>query len=219
MGVTEFFESFFSLFLSPVGLFTLAALDSSMLFFLPLAVDAAVVILSARHHDLFWVFPLLAAPGSVAGGAITFWIGQRIGEKSLENWVSKRRLERIRQTVKNKGAIALATPAILPPPFPLTPLILGCGALGVNRSRFLVTFAGMRLVRYGILSVLGWIYGRRILIILGSESFRGLMIVFTAVFLIGTAYTGYRVIKSTRGQRRQSTNYSTMRPDSPTTFL
>jgi membrane protein YqaA with SNARE-associated domain len=202
--MTVSFESLFPLFLSPGGLVALAALDSSMLFFLPLAVDAAVVILSARSHDLFWVYPLLAAPGSLVGGAVTFWVGQRIGEKSLENWVSKRRLERVRQTIKNRGAVALAIPAILPPPFPLTPIILGCGALGVNRTRFLVTFAGMRLVRYGILSVLGWLYGRRILAVLGSESFKGLVILFTAVAVIGTAYTAYRVIKNTRGRRGQS---------------
>jgi membrane protein YqaA with SNARE-associated domain len=176
----------------------MTALDSSMFFLLPLAVDAAVVILSAGNHDLFWVYPLLAVPGSLVGGAVTFWIGQRIGEKSLENWVSKRGLERVRQTIRNRGAIALAIPAILPPPFPLTPLILGCGALGVNRTRFLVTFAGMRLIRYGMLSVLAWVYGRRILAILGSGSFKGLMIVFIAAALLGIAYTAYRVIKNTR---------------------
>jgi hypothetical protein len=48
------------LFLSPLGLVGLAALDSSMLFLLPIAVDAAVVILSGRHYDTFWAFPLLA---------------------------------------------------------------------------------------------------------------------------------------------------------------
>jgi hypothetical protein len=47
-----FLEFLFRLFLSPLGLVDLAALDSSMLFFLPIAVHAAVVILSAptsRH--------------------------------------------------------------------------------------------------------------------------------------------------------------------------
>jgi membrane protein YqaA with SNARE-associated domain len=168
------------------------------LFFLPLAADAAAVVLSARGHDLFWLYPLLAAPGSLVGGAVTFWIGQKIGEKSLENWVSQRRLERIRQTIKNKGAIVLAVPSILPPPFPLTPLILGCGAFGVNRTRFLVAFASMRLVRYGTLSVLGWFYGRRIFDLMGAESFKSLLIVFTTVALIGTIYAGYRVVKNAR---------------------
>jgi len=204
--VTAFFQSLFHLFLSPAGLVALAALDSSMLFFLPMAVDAAVVILSARHHHLLWAYPLLATLGSLVGGAITFWIGERIGEKSLEHWVPTRKLERIRHTIKNKGAVALALPAILPPPFPLTPLILGCGALCVNRTRFLVTFAGMRLVRYGILSTLGWLYGRRILVVLESDAFRGVILAFTVIALIGTAYTGYRVIKNARGHRGQSSN-------------
>jgi membrane protein YqaA with SNARE-associated domain len=209
--VTAFFQFLFHLLLSPVGLVALAALDSSMLFFLPVAVDAAVVILSARHHDLFWAYPLLATIGSLVGGAVTFWVGERIGEKSLENWVPARKLERIRKTIRNKGAVALAVPAILPPPFPLTPLILGCGALCVNRTRFLVTFAGMRLIRYGILATLGWLYGRRILLVLESGAFKGVVVFLTVLALIGTVYTSYRVITNARGHRRLSLRETTVK--------
>lgn len=199
--MTTFFQSLFHLFLSPFGLVALAALDSSMLFFLPIAVDAAVVILSAQHHNLFWAYPLIATLGSLIGASATFWVGEKIGEKSLENWVSERKLEPIRRRLRNKGAIAMAVPAILPPPFPLTPFILACGALSVSRARFLSTLGVMRILRYGVLSLLGWAYGKRIVGILESPSFKQVVAAFMLLACIGTAYTAYRLIKNTRRGR------------------
>ena len=199
--MTELFAWIFRLFLSPLGLVGLAALDSSMLFFLPAAVDTAVVILSARYHELFWLFPILAAAGSVIGASGTFWIGCKIGENSLEYWVSKKRLERVRCKIKSKGAIALALPAIMPPPFPLTPFILACGALSVSTKKFFITLALMRLLRFGAVSVLGLVFGRKILAILESDIFKGVIAFFFLVALAGTAYTAYRVIVTTRTYR------------------
>jgi hypothetical protein len=42
------FYSFLGYFLTAPGLVVLAALDSSMIFFLPLGIDFAVIVLSAR---------------------------------------------------------------------------------------------------------------------------------------------------------------------------
>jgi membrane protein YqaA with SNARE-associated domain len=200
----SFFSSVFSLFLSPFGLIALAALDSSMLFFLPLAVDAAVVILSARHQDMFWIFPLLAASGSLLGALVTFWIGCKIGEKGLEHWVPTARLDRVRRKIKDKGAIAIAIPALMPPPFPLTPFILACGGLSVSTKPFLLTLGLARTVRFGILSVLGWAYGPRILAIFESPVFKGVISFLIVVAILGTAYTVYRLILTTRGPGGQA---------------
>src|SRR5262245_38236692 len=117
----KFFASIFGMFLSPWGLVVLAALDSSMFFFLPMAVEAAVVILTARHRELVWLFPILAAAGSVAGAALTFMIGSKVGDEGLTRWVPERRLKGIQQRIKQKGAIALGSAGLLPPPFPLAP--------------------------------------------------------------------------------------------------
>jgi membrane protein YqaA with SNARE-associated domain len=201
--MTEFFQSLFGLFLSPFGLVGLAALDSSMLFFLPIAVDAALVILSARHREIFWVFPLLATVGSLIGTTVTFWVGSKIGENSLENWIPKKRLEQVRCKIKNKGAIAMAVPALLPPPFPLTPFVLACGALSVSRTRFFVTFGMMRILRFGAVSLLGWIYGRKILAVFESDIFKGVVALFILVALVGSGYTAYRLVVTTRSHRNR----------------
>jgi len=200
--MTEFFQSLFQIFLSPLGLVALAALDSSMLFFLPMAVEAAVVILSARHPYLFWAFPLLATAGSMIGASITFWMGQKIGEKSLEHWIPTRKLETLRCRIKDKGAIALAVPALLPPPFPLTPFVLTCGALEVNRNRFFLTLGSLRLLRFGIVGILGRLYGPQVLTWLESTAFKGIVIGFVVLALAGTTFTVYKYVVSTRNHRR-----------------
>src|ERR1700704_2120365 len=96
------------LFSSPLGVVALAFLDSTLFFSLPFGIDAAVIILAARLKTLWWIVPLLATAGSVAGAALTFWMGVKIGERGLDRWVDERRLDRIHRRIRSSGAIALA---------------------------------------------------------------------------------------------------------------
>ena len=64
-----------SFFLTWWGAFLLSALDSSLVFFMPFGIDALVIYLAARDEQLFWVYPLLAAAGSLAGGMVSSWPG------------------------------------------------------------------------------------------------------------------------------------------------
>src|SRR3954462_1983327 len=199
--MSAFFGSFFTFFLTWWGPFLLGALDSSMLFFLPLGIDTVVIYLAARNHDLFWIYPLLATAGSVAGAAVTFWIGQKAGEHGLERMVSGKRLERMRCKVKDSGAIAMAVPALLPPPFPLTPFILTCGALAVDRLRFFVTFGVVRLLRFGVEGILARIYGRGILRVLKSDQFQMVVSGFVVLAIAGTAISAILLWRSTHDRK------------------
>jgi membrane protein YqaA with SNARE-associated domain len=200
--VHSFFSSILSWFISPFGLLILAALDSSMLFFLPAAVDITVIVLAARQRDLFWAFPLLATAGSLSGAYVTFMIGRKIGEKSLTSWLpGGRGIGRVEGRIRDKGAVALAIPGLLPPPFPLTPFILACGALKVSLSKFMLTLAAARLVRFGLEASLAAIYGSRIVAVLESDAIRRFVTMMIIITVIGSAYTIYRVIASTRHMR------------------
>jgi membrane protein YqaA with SNARE-associated domain len=199
--VTEFFSSIFGFFLSWWGAFLMAALDTSMLFFLPFGVDALVIFLSARNQNLFWLYPLLATAGSLAGAGVTFWIGRKAGAAGLERLVPGKRLERLKCKVNEKGAVAMAVPALLPPPFPLTPFILTCGALDVNRWRFFVTFGVVRLLRFGAEGVLARLYGRGVLAVLQSEAFQMVVLVFVVIALLGTIASAVVLWRSTHQKK------------------
>lgn len=195
------FNAAFSFFLTWWGAFLMAALDTTLLLFLPFGIDALVVYLAARDRDLFWLYPLLATAGSLAGAAITYSIGRAIGDVGLKRIVPERRLARLQNRVRDSGAIALALPALLPPPFPLTPFILTCGALAVNPWRFFGTFAAVRLLRFGGEGVLARVYGRGVLRVLESDQFQVVVIVFAVIAVIGTIVSGVVLWKNSRPQR------------------
>jgi membrane protein YqaA with SNARE-associated domain len=199
-----FFQSFFSFFLSWWGAFLIAALDSSMLFFLPFGVDAVVIYLAARDETLFWMYPILATAGSVLGAAVTFWIGKKAGDVGLERYVPQRRLERIRRRVRDSGAVAMAVPALLPPPFPLTPFILTCGALDVNPWRFFATFATVRMLRFGAEAVLARIYGRGILRVLQSDTFQMVIAGFIVIAVVGSIVSLVMLWRSSHQSRARA---------------
>ena len=178
----------FSFFLTWWGTLLLGALDSSLVFFMPFGIDALVIYMAARNESLFWLYPLLATAGSVAGAAVTYWVGHKAGEVGLERLVPEQQLERFRGRVRKAkaGAAAMALPALLPPPFPLTPFILTCGALAVDRRWFFTTFASMRLLRFGVEATLARIYGRGVLRVLESDTFQIIVVGFIGVAVLGT---------------------------------
>ena len=195
------FHAAFGFFLTWWGAYLLALLDATMVFFLPFGVDALVIYLSARHGMFFWIYPLLATAGSVTGAAVTYWIGKKGGEMGLERFVPQRRLDRLRGRLQKQGAVAMAFAALLPPPFPLTPFVLTCGALEVDRRIFFGTFALMRLIRFGTEAVLARIYGRGVLRMIESDAFQAVVIGFIAIAVIGTLVSAVMLWRNTRQPR------------------
>lgn len=188
-------------FLTWWGAALLAALDSSMLFFLPFGIDTVVIYLAARDETFFWIYPILAAAGSVIGAALTYWVGFKAGEVGLERLVPENRLRRLRESVRSKGAVAMAAAALLPPPFPLTPFVLTCGALKADRRLFLLTFGLARLLRFGAEAGLARLYGRGVIRVIESDSFRTVVVGFIWVAVIGTIVSGIILWRNTQRQR------------------
>jgi membrane protein YqaA with SNARE-associated domain len=195
------FRAAFGFFLTWWGAYLLGALDATMLFFLPFGIDALVIYLAARDGMFFWLYPLLATAGSVTGASITFWVGRKIGEMGLERFVPPTRLECFRARVQNQGAAAMAVAGVMPPPFPLTPFLLTCGALKVNRWIFFPTFAAMRLIRFGSEAALARVYGRGVLRILESDSFQMVVVGFIVIAIVGTTVSAIVLWRSTRQPR------------------
>jgi membrane protein YqaA with SNARE-associated domain len=195
-----------TLFASPLGIVVLAALDSTLFFSLPFGIDAAVVILAARLGQFWWIVPLLATFGSVAGAALTFWMGVKIGEKGLHHWVAPTRLNQVRRRVRTTGAIALAVLDLIPPPFPFTPFVLAAGALKVKPRTFFVTLIVVRLFRFGVEAALAAVYGRNILSWMDSDLFQEIVVFFIVVAIVLTTVSLVRLARSTHPfNRRRAT--------------
>jgi membrane protein DedA with SNARE-associated domain len=121
-----------------------------------------------------------------------------MGQAGLARLIPERRLERIQRRVRKGGAFAMVVPALLPPPFPLTPFILACGALDVSQWRFLVTFGVGRLVRFGVASILAVRFGSGILDVLQSDTFRAVIIGFIVLAVAGTVVSAVVLWRKSR---------------------
>ncbi len=192
------FYSLLGYFLTPWGVVLMGLLDSSMVFFLPLGIDFVVILLAARKPELFWLYALLATAGSVAGASATFWIGRKVGEHGLSRLIKPSRLKRIEQRVNKRAAYSVAALAIIPPPFPFTAFVLTSGAFQANAVSFLVTLAGVRLLRFLIEAALAGYYGRGILAWMDSATFTLVVGLMIGLAVIGTLVSGVAVYRSTQ---------------------
>ena len=74
----------------------------------------------------------------------------------------------------------------------------------MNATRFFIMFAGLRLVRFSILTALAWFYGRQILSMFQTGTFKIVIAVFVVLIVAGTCRTIYRL--ATRAHRRPSSS-------------
>ena len=185
-------------FASPVGIFVLALLDSTMFFSLPFGIDAAVIIVSARAGALAWLVPLIATLGSIVGAAVTFWMGFKAGEAGLDRYLDRRQLDRARRRANESGAVVLALIDLIPPPFPFTPFVLVAGALRVRPWLFFGTLVGARLLRFGTEAFLARQFGTRILAWLESDTVQKVVFGCIVLGVLLTAWTLWKFFRSAR---------------------
>jgi membrane protein YqaA with SNARE-associated domain len=143
-----------------VGLFAVSVIDSSII---PLPVPGStdlLLILLVAHRANPFLAAIAATVGSILGGYLTWGTGSKGGEAALHRHMPKRFARRLTRWVESKGTLAVTISALLPPPFPLMPLLLAAGALGVSRRRFLVSFSLARTFRYALVAWLAATYGR-----------------------------------------------------------
>jgi membrane protein YqaA with SNARE-associated domain len=202
--MSSFSRWIIALFATPIGVIVLAALDSTVFFSMPLGIDVAVVLVAARRRELAWIIPILATAGSVAGALLTFWMGKKIGEKGLEQYVPRRRLEHVRRRVRDTGAITLAVLDLVPPPFPFTPFVLAAGALEVRSSKFFVTLAVCRIARFGAESLLAVRYGRQIVAWLQSDTVHDVVGACIVLAFVASAISVFRLLRTRRVVSRRS---------------
>jgi membrane protein YqaA with SNARE-associated domain len=143
-----------------LGLFVVSVIDSSII---PLPVPGStdlLLILLVAHRGSPVLAAVAATLGSILGGYLTWATGEKGGEAALHRYLPRRFGRRLSKWVEKSGAVAVTFSALLPPPFPLMPLLLAAGALGVSRKKFLITFGLARAFRYALVAWLAAVYGQ-----------------------------------------------------------
>lgn len=184
-----------------VGLTLVSVIDSS---FIPLPIpgvtDIMLVLFAAGHGNPILLVGL-ATLGSALGGFLSHAVGQAGGMKFLEKHVPAKLLGRVTHWVEHHSILAIALPAILPPPVPLSPFVLAAGAVHMSRRRFMIAFTTSRLLRHTIAVWLGIHYGTQVLGVWNHFSTRWavtILIVFWSVTLIFTGIGIWRLLQTSK---------------------
>ncbi len=190
-----------------VGLFFVSIVDSS---FVPLPIpgvtDIMLVLFAAQHTNAF-LLVAIATVGSGLGGFFSYQVGHAGGLKFLESHVPKRIFCRVTSWMEHHAILAVALPAVLPPPMPLSPFVLAAGALKMSRRRFLSTFIVSRALRHILAVWLGVHYGPAVLRLWGHISARWgttILIVLWSGILIGIAFAFWKLYTTSRKVRRDA---------------
>ena len=173
----------FALSVGGPGLFFIAFLDSSFLS-LPEINDILVIVMVIENTELMPYYATMATLGSVTGCLLLYVIGRRGGEALLQRRFGGPRLERAMELSRKYGVLAVAIPAILPPPAPFKVFVVLAGVSGVPLVQFVAAVAFGRGFRYFGEGWLAVRYGEAAVELLERNG-RMVSVILAALVLVG----------------------------------
>jgi membrane protein YqaA with SNARE-associated domain len=165
------------------GLVVLGLADNSVV---PLtgSMDVLTIWLAASHRNLWPYYAFMATAGAVLGGSVTYSLGRKGGKEAIERRLNANQARKVFRRFGRWGFWTVVVSAILPPPFPIVPVLLAAGALQYSRKKFVGALALGRGVRYSLVAGFGSLYGDQI------EAFFSRYYKPSLLILIGLAVLG-----------------------------
>jgi len=154
---------------------------------LPGGTDIVTILLAAHHPNLWVYYAIMATAGALVGGYLTYRMARKGGKETLEKRFSKKKVNKIYSIFERWGFASVAISALLPPPFPIVPMLLAAGAMQYPTRKFLTALAVGRGIRFTILAYLGVRYGRHIVKFF-AQYYWPVLIVLLAFSVLGGLY-------------------------------
>jgi membrane protein YqaA with SNARE-associated domain len=181
------------------GVFLVSIVDSS---FVPLPIpgltDLMLVLYAAQHANPI-LLVAISTIGSALGGFFSYQVGQSGGMDFIQKRTPPRVFKKVSRWMETHAILAVALPAILPPPMPLSAFVLAAGALKMKRRTFMVTFTLSRLARHTFAVWLGVHYGKHVLVLwkMFSEKYGTPILIFLWVGIgLSLGYAFYQLWKT-----------------------
>lgn len=149
------------------GLILLGIADSSIVP-LPGSMDVFTILLSAHNRAWWPYYGAMATVGAVIGGYLTYRLAEKGEKELLEKKIGKQRAERVYKKFEKGGFIWIFVGSMLPPPFPIVPVLMAPGALHYPRRKFLIALTSGRGIRFFAVAYIGQRFGQAIIGFLGQ---------------------------------------------------
>jgi membrane protein DedA with SNARE-associated domain len=144
------------------GLIVVGLIDNSVIP-IPGGMDVFTILLTARRREWWIYYALMATAGALVGGYVTYRLAKKGGKEELEKKISKRRLQKVYSKFEKRGFSTVFLSAMIPPPFPMVPVLMTAGVLQYPPKRFLLALGSGRGIRFFALAFLGRFYGTQII--------------------------------------------------------
>ncbi len=200
-GLVRWLHDFISevpIYVAAPAMILIGALDSSLLS-LPEINDYLVVARCYSDPKSVFYFPLFAAAGSVIGCVLLYTIVRRGGQALMRRRFKAEHIARVERAYASFGVLALAVPALLPPPMPFKIFVATAGVLEFPRWKFMTTIMIARTLRYVVGGTLAVFYGERVIEFMRQN---GTMIVSVVAALVIVGVAVYVFAKHIKTPRR-----------------
>ena len=182
------------------GLGGLAFVDAG-LFPIPPTMDLIVADYVATVPSRLVLYAFVAAVGSALGSLIPYFVGRAGGELFLLKRINRERFEQLRDRFGKQEFLAIAIPAMIPPPFPLKVFEFAAGVFEMKPLLFATAIFGGKFVRFLLFAIVTVVYGRAILHSLNHTLHRHFELVL-AVFAVVIVLLGVYVLRKIFDRRR-----------------
>ena len=154
-ALTRLSEYFIAL--GPLGLFTVALLDSTFVP-LPSSADALMLLLTTANPRWMVLYASLATAGSTIGCVILYYISRRAGSRALKRF-SPAKQQRVKDLIDRYDVLSVIVASLMPPPFPFKLFVITAGVFRFSITRFTLAIAGGRMFRFLLEGYLAIRYG------------------------------------------------------------
>ncbi len=146
--------------LGGLGLFVIAALDSSFLSF-PQVNDLLIMVLSTAYPERMPYYAGMTTLGSLVGCFALYQAARRGGDAFVRKRFKAHHVDRALRLYQRFGLLAVIVPSLLPPPMPFKAFVLLAGVAHVSPLKFSLAILIGRGIRYFGQGYLAVLYGER----------------------------------------------------------
>jgi len=144
------------------GLIVVGLIDNS---FVPIpgGMDVATILLTSSRPEWWWYYGAMATLGAVIGGLLTFRLARKGGKETLEKKIGKERAEKVYKKFEEHGFSTIVIGSMIPPPFPIVPVLMAPGVMKYPTRRFLAALSIGRGIRFMAVAFISHLYGKVLL--------------------------------------------------------
>lgn len=186
--------------LGGIGLIVMGIVDSSVIP-TPGGLDVLTIVLVARERELWLYYAVMATLGSVLGGYLTYRLGRKGGEEALKRRLSKKRIQSVHRAFERWGFGTVFVPAIMPPPVPMSPFLLGAGAMNYPLKKYLLALTAGRAIRFTVVAYLASLFGQSLLRLIAKHYVKILAGIILAIAIGCVVFIVYRTRRKRKDEQ------------------